>query len=84
MHYPLLVENDIRTVCKNLSQSAPLTINERVSIDHSNNCAVNTKNGYFDEHSDFMIVRFSFLALNWIGALTFSLLLKLPPRKLKF
>ena len=81
MHYPLLVENDIRTVCTDLSESAPLIINELVSIDHSNNCAINTKNdSSFDEHSDFMIVRFSFFPLNWIGALTLSLLLKLPKK----
>ena len=55
-----------------------------VSFDWSNNIgAIDVKkNGFvFEEKSSFKMLGLTFL--KWIGALTLSLLLKLPPRKLK-
>ena len=56
-----------------------------VSFDRSNNTGsidVKMDGSVFEEKPSFKMLGFTSL-LNWIGALTLSLLLKLPPRKLK-
>ena len=56
-----------------------------VSFDRSNNAgAIDVKmdGSVLVEKSPFKVLRWTSL-LNWVGALTLSLLLKLPPRKLE-
>ena len=54
-------------------------------FDHSNNTGsidVKMDGSVFEEKSSFKMLGLTSL-LNWIGVLTLSLLLKLPPRKLE-
>ena len=60
--------------------------NQLISFDWSNNTgAIDVKidESLLEEILSFKMIAFLFFFLNWVGALTLSLLLKLPPRKVK-